>query len=362
MPEDTDEERAAAAQTATFGKSGNGYFVEMATRPQTIGYALLDSLVALAAWMIDHDTDAYYKIARAFVDGEPSGNLTRDYVLENHGYWLIRYWLSLAKGRPTGPTRRPRAVRLCLRRRFRSVHDIPGRDWRTPTAGSRRATRRVDFKRGRQGRPLRRLGGAGAFSSELRARSARCADRQPTGASETSRRSPHLPSRGRRPDPPRMHLDSGSESVSSCINALLLHNIPHGSHGSPRRRRVFRAGDARPRARAPGAGARRARVRLARRAAGRLARPPARPQRHGRCRPSSRTARRSPPAPTRLLLPRPRGRRRARAARGHRRRRPLRRAPARRRRLPASGTASSTRARTTTGATRCPSSPARRAG
>ena len=51
MPTDTDEERAAAAQIATFGQSGNGYFVEMATRPQTIGYALLDSPVALAAWM-----------------------------------------------------------------------------------------------------------------------------------------------------------------------------------------------------------------------------------------------------------------------------------------------------------------------
>jgi pimeloyl-ACP methyl ester carboxylesterase len=48
MPTHTDEERAAAAQIATFGQSGNGYFVEMATRPQTIGYALLDSPVALA--------------------------------------------------------------------------------------------------------------------------------------------------------------------------------------------------------------------------------------------------------------------------------------------------------------------------
>src|SRR4029077_11472606 len=83
MPTNTDEERAAAAQIATFGQSGNGYFVEMATRPQTIGYALLDSPVALAAWMIDHDTDAYYKIGRAFVDGQPSGNLTRDHVLDN---------------------------------------------------------------------------------------------------------------------------------------------------------------------------------------------------------------------------------------------------------------------------------------
>ncbi len=90
MPTDTDEERAAAAQIATFGKSGNGYFVEMATRPQTIGYALLDSPIALAAWMVDHDTDAYYKIARAFVGGQPSGNLTRDHILDN----ITLYWLS----------------------------------------------------------------------------------------------------------------------------------------------------------------------------------------------------------------------------------------------------------------------------
>src|SRR5437867_3477919 len=68
MPTNTEEERAAAAQIATFQQSGNGYFVEMATRPQTIGYPLLDSPVALAAWMVDHDTDAYYKIASAFVD------------------------------------------------------------------------------------------------------------------------------------------------------------------------------------------------------------------------------------------------------------------------------------------------------
>ena len=90
MPTDTDEERAAAAQLATFGKSGNGYFVEMATRPQTIGYALHDSPIALAAWMIDHDTDAYYKIAHAFVDGQPSGNLTRDHILDN----ITLYWLT----------------------------------------------------------------------------------------------------------------------------------------------------------------------------------------------------------------------------------------------------------------------------
>jgi pimeloyl-ACP methyl ester carboxylesterase len=90
MPTNTDEERAAAAQIATFRQSGNGYFVEMATRPQTIGYALHDSPVALAAWMIDHDTDAYLKIASAFVDEKPAGNLTRDHILDN----ITLYWLS----------------------------------------------------------------------------------------------------------------------------------------------------------------------------------------------------------------------------------------------------------------------------
>ena len=51
--------------------TGFGYFLEQATRPQTIGYALLDSPLALAAWMLDHDTDSYYKISGAFSTGSP---------------------------------------------------------------------------------------------------------------------------------------------------------------------------------------------------------------------------------------------------------------------------------------------------
>src|SRR5690242_10216787 len=136
MPTSTDEERAAAAQIATFQQSGNGYFVEMATRPQTIGYALLDSPVALAAWMIDHDTDAYHKIAHAFVDGEPSGNLTRDNVLDNiTTYWLTgtgasaarSYWEAYgpdapaAGGQPVAPAAIPFGFTT-----------FPGEIWRTP--------------------------------------------------------------------------------------------------------------------------------------------------------------------------------------------------------------------------------------
>jgi len=90
FPRDTDEERAAAAAGASFRATGFGYFLEQTTRPQTIGYALLDSPVALAAWMLDHDTDSYYKISGAFVDDSPTGNLTRDHILDN----ITLYWVT----------------------------------------------------------------------------------------------------------------------------------------------------------------------------------------------------------------------------------------------------------------------------
>jgi len=90
LPKKSEQERAAAKALATFKEDGFGYFLEMATRPQTIGYALLDSPVALAAWLLDHDTDSYYKISRAFVDGQPVGRLTRDTIVDN----ITLYWLT----------------------------------------------------------------------------------------------------------------------------------------------------------------------------------------------------------------------------------------------------------------------------
>ena len=90
LPADSEEERAAAAAINAFRTGGFGYFLEQATRPQTIGYALLDSPLALAAWMLDHDTDSYYKISRAFVGGQSAGNLTRDHILDN----ITLYWLT----------------------------------------------------------------------------------------------------------------------------------------------------------------------------------------------------------------------------------------------------------------------------
>ena len=90
LPAKSEQERAAHKALATFKASGFGYFLEQSTRPQTIGYSLLDSPVGLAAWMLDHDTDSYYKISRAFVDGAPVGGLTRESIVDN----ITLYWLT----------------------------------------------------------------------------------------------------------------------------------------------------------------------------------------------------------------------------------------------------------------------------
>ncbi|HTA34897.1 MAG TPA: epoxide hydrolase [Solirubrobacteraceae bacterium] len=96
--EPTEEERVALDAIATFNTSGKGYFIEQATRPQTIGYALLDSPVALASWMLDHDTDSYYKISRALLDGQPAGNLTPERIVDNITlYWLTGSGVSAAR-------------------------------------------------------------------------------------------------------------------------------------------------------------------------------------------------------------------------------------------------------------------------
>jgi pimeloyl-ACP methyl ester carboxylesterase len=137
LPKESGEERAASEAFGAFRQSGFGYFLEMATRPQTIGYAMLDSPIALAAWLLDHDTDSYYKISRAFVDGQPVGGLTRESIVDNITlYWLTRtaasaarsYWedaralaASLASGEP------PPAVTVPV-----GFTTFPGEIWASP--------------------------------------------------------------------------------------------------------------------------------------------------------------------------------------------------------------------------------------
>jgi pimeloyl-ACP methyl ester carboxylesterase len=90
LPAASEQERATHDAVKTFTTEGFGYFLEQSTRPQTIGYSLLDSPVGLAAWLLDHDTDSYYKVSSAFVDGEPVGNLTRESIVDN----ITLYWLT----------------------------------------------------------------------------------------------------------------------------------------------------------------------------------------------------------------------------------------------------------------------------
>src|SRR5262245_38492479 len=136
LPANTEQEHEALAAIKTFQTSGNGDVVEQSTRPQTIGYPLLASPVSLAAWMVDHSTDAYYKIAGAFVDGKPTGNLTRDHIVDNVTlYWLTgtgasaarSYWEAYGPDAPGAGQAPPPDVRVPV-----GFTTFPGEIWRTP--------------------------------------------------------------------------------------------------------------------------------------------------------------------------------------------------------------------------------------
>ena len=80
------EEKAAADRLADTYKHV-GYAIWMGSTPQD-AIGLVDSPVALAAFMIDHDPRSYALIARSF-DGVPEG-LTPDDILDN----ITHYWLT----------------------------------------------------------------------------------------------------------------------------------------------------------------------------------------------------------------------------------------------------------------------------
>jgi epoxide hydrolase len=80
----TESERAAIADLKRAGASESGYSGQMATRPQTVGYALNDSPAGLCAWILEK--------FRAWTDcaGHPENALTRDEMLDN----ITLYWLT----------------------------------------------------------------------------------------------------------------------------------------------------------------------------------------------------------------------------------------------------------------------------
>src|SRR5262245_32794818 len=89
------EEAKAFEVLEHFFATGVGYANEMGNRPQTL-YAIEDSPIGLAAWMLDHDERSYELIARAFAGD--AGGLSRDDVLDNvTHYWLTNSGISASR-------------------------------------------------------------------------------------------------------------------------------------------------------------------------------------------------------------------------------------------------------------------------
>jgi pimeloyl-ACP methyl ester carboxylesterase len=146
----TPAERAAIAAMERGQESGDGYSLEQSTRPQTIGYGLVDSPALLCAWIVEKFQ------AWTDCDGHPENVLRRDEMLDNiMVYWLPRtgasaarlYWESFRDVQriftegsadvvsvPTGcsvfPHENPRPSRRWAERRFTDI-----RYWNEPERG-----------------------------------------------------------------------------------------------------------------------------------------------------------------------------------------------------------------------------------
>jgi pimeloyl-ACP methyl ester carboxylesterase len=120
-----DEKVAYDMLVATYKNVQYAYF--MASRPQTL-YAIADSPVGLAAWLLDHDPRSLEMIARSF-DGVPEG-LTPDDVLDNCSYfWLTNTGVSAARlyRENTFPYFTPKGVKIPV-----AVSTFPDELYRVP--------------------------------------------------------------------------------------------------------------------------------------------------------------------------------------------------------------------------------------
>ncbi|MFE7227780.1 epoxide hydrolase [Nocardioides sp. NPDC057577] len=88
----TPPERAWAEGTRDFWRHRAAYAKQQATRPQTIGYSLVDSPVGLLAWLLD-------KFAEwSDTEDSPFETISRDHILDNVTlYWLTRTGASAAR-------------------------------------------------------------------------------------------------------------------------------------------------------------------------------------------------------------------------------------------------------------------------
>jgi Epoxide hydrolase N terminus len=168
LPAESEQERAAHDALSTFTTDGIAGVLEQSTRPQTLGYALLDSPVAMAAWMLDHDTEQLLQDRRRVRRRRARGQSHAGQHRRQHHAVLAdghrRLGPPVVLGGRTGPGRGQRgrpgpSAGLGAGR----LHDVPRRALGCPAQLGRGGLPRPRvLQRGRQGRPLRRLGGAGA--------------------------------------------------------------------------------------------------------------------------------------------------------------------------------------------------------
>lgn len=159
------DEQYAYDQLDTFYKHGLGYAQEMAGRPQTL-YALEDSPIGLAAWMLDHDARSQDLIARVF-DGANEG-LSRDDILDNVTlYWLTGTAVSSARlyWESKLPFFAPKGVKIPM-----GVSAFPDEIYTAPKSWAEKAyPKLVHYNRLPKGGHFAAWEQPAAFTSELRA-------------------------------------------------------------------------------------------------------------------------------------------------------------------------------------------------
>jgi pimeloyl-ACP methyl ester carboxylesterase len=160
-------EKEAYAQLARLYEQGSGYATMMATRPQTIAYALEDSPAGLAAWFYDKFAD--------WTDsgGEPEKSLSRDDMLDDISlYWFTGtattsarlYWEN-ANNNFNADAQHTREIALPV-----AITVFPGEIYRAPRSWAERAYRNLAyFKEVDRGGHFAAWEAPQLFSSELRA-------------------------------------------------------------------------------------------------------------------------------------------------------------------------------------------------
>ncbi|MBZ9866396.1 epoxide hydrolase [Mesorhizobium sp. CA15] len=162
------DEKRAYDQLDDFNKNGLGYAIEMNNRPQTL-YAIADSPVGLAAWMLDHDIRSYRLITRVF-DGSAEG-LTKDDIVDN----VTLYWLTntaISSGRlywdnahfPTGGFFDPRGIKIPV-----AVSAFPDEIYQAPQSWAEKAyPKLIHYNRLAKGGHFAAWEQPTVFSAELR--------------------------------------------------------------------------------------------------------------------------------------------------------------------------------------------------